>query len=136
YAVEMHATRFQYSFALSGDDVKNDWKGITLLGLANLRRVAGNHARFLFDFAPAAIVLRITHDPAPRILYCFDESEEGIRMNQLVQKVTAGDVDAGELIIGGEVSSISEVAELKDKGATVFDGIKPAIAEAINRIGK
>jgi CRISPR-associated protein Cst2 len=47
------------------------------MALFNLRGVAGNHARFLYDFSPEIIILRWTPDPAPRMLLCFDEDERG-----------------------------------------------------------
>ncbi|MBM2890321.1 type I-B CRISPR-associated protein Cas7/Cst2/DevR [Leptospira interrogans] len=136
YAVEIHATRYQYSFALSGDDVKSEWKGLALDGLASLRRVAGNHSRFLYDFSPESIVLRVTHDPAPRILYCFREEGDTIDLKNLAKRVASGDVKAEELILGGEIASEQDAIELKTKGATVFPGIKAAVEDAKKRIGK
>ena len=134
YSVEIHATRFQYSFALSGDDVQQEWKAFALEGLVNLRRVAGNHARFLFDFAPTSIVLRVTHDPAPRILYCFEESQESIACPRLVQLAQAGDIDPGELIIGGEIANHEALSGLK--GIFHSAGVKAAATEAIKRLKK
>lgn len=136
YAVEMHSTRYQYSFALSGDDVKADWKKITLDGLASLRRVAGNHSRFLFDFAPESIVLRITQDPAPRILYCFEEKGEEISLNKLIQRIHSGDIDGKEVIIGGDITGNGKVEKLSENGVVLFPGIKAAMEEAKKRLGK
>ena len=80
YAVEEHHTRYQYSFAMTPDALQRD-KALrtekTLMALFNLRGVAGNHARFLYDFSPEIIILRWTPDPAPRMLLCFDEDERG-----------------------------------------------------------
>src|SRR4051794_33643164 len=74
YQVEVHDTRYQYSFAMTPNDLYRDQTNRTekaLRGIQNLRRVAGNHAHFLYDFSPELIVLRWTPDPAPRMLLCF-----------------------------------------------------------------
>jgi CRISPR-associated protein Cst2 len=56
-------------------------------GLISIGEVAGNHARFLFDFSPESIVLRWTHDFSPRFLYCFEEDEVGnISAHDLARK--------------------------------------------------
>ena len=88
--------------------------------------VAGNHGRFLFDFSPDAVVFRITEDPAPRFLYCFDTPDSGktITAPRLAARVSAGDIDAKELIVAGvEIAGVSGQM-----------GIKAANAEAIKRI--
>jgi CRISPR-associated protein Cst2 len=74
YQCEVHDTRYQFTFALTPDALLQDKKARTektLLAIQNLRRPAGNHARFLFDFAPDAVVLRWTTDPAPLFMFCF-----------------------------------------------------------------
>ena len=130
YAVEMHSTRYQYSFALSGADVASDWKRFTLDGLLNLRRVAGNHARFLFDFSPESVVLRITHDPAPRILYCFSENNGGISASKLLSRIGAGDIAPKEIIFGGEIAADPGVQEISASSGGVFPGVKEAFDKA------
>ena len=68
YQCEVHDTRYQYTFALTPDSLLKERKTRTqktLEAIQNLRRPAGNHARFLFDFAPEAVILRWTLDPAP-----------------------------------------------------------------------
>ncbi len=134
YAVEVHSTRYQYGFALSGADIKPEWRKAAIDGLVNLRRVAGNHSRFLYDFAPASIVLRVTHDPAPRFLYCYTESADGaLAAPALLQRIDAGDIDAKEIIVGGEIAANPEFQSLKERGAAVVDGVKAAAEEAIRR---
>lgn len=133
YGAEVHHTRYQYGFALTPEflgregNSQNDslspeqklqrvqW---TLEGLQNLRHVGGNHARFLYDFSPEAIVLRLTTDPAPRFLNCFVEDEHGgISVKELLGRVQDNcDIEGNELIIGSNVY-IPEIASLKDRGA-------------------
>jgi len=80
YQCEVHDTRYQFTFALTPDSLLKEKKTRTektLLAIQNLRRPAGNHARFLFDFAPEAVILRWTPDPAPRVMFCFEQGENG-----------------------------------------------------------
>lgn len=77
-------------------------------------------------------MLRVTHDPAPRILYCFREEGDTIDLKNLAKRVASGDVKAEELILGGEIASEQDAIELKTKGATVFPGIKAAVEDAKN----
>ncbi|MGQ4650343.1 type I-B CRISPR-associated protein Cas7/Cst2/DevR [Lyngbya aestuarii] len=125
YGTEVHATRYQYGFVLTPDRLKDKSRIYAVLdGLISIGEVAGNHARFLFDFSPESIVLRWTHDFSPRFLYCFKEYETGeVLVPDLVQRVDAGDIDAKELWIGGAISQT-----LGDLGANVFPGVKSAVA--------
>jgi CRISPR-associated protein Cst2 len=130
YATEVHATRYQHGFALTPDRL-NDKSRIhaVLDGLISIGEVAGNHARFLFDFSPESIVLRWTHDFSPRFLYCFEEDETGeVLVPDLVRRVGAGDIDPKELWIGGAISET-----LGDLGANVFPGVKSAV-EALKQV--
>lgn len=137
YQCEVHDTRYQYTLALTPKALLKDKKGRTektLLAIQNLRRPAGNHARFLFDFAPDAIVLRWTPDPAPRIMFCFDQAEGGgLSLERLVSRVKGGDIDPSELFIG-TAEKIEGVSELKDLKASVYDGVKRAFGAVIARI--
>jgi CRISPR-associated protein Cst2 len=94
--------------------------------IVNLGEVAGNHSRFLFDFSPESIVLRITSDPAPRILYCFEGSGNGVATaDELVKKIHAGDIKAEELYVGGK---IARDASLKDTVVgKAYPGVKAAV---------
>jgi CRISPR-associated protein Cst2 len=132
YATEMHATRYQYGFALTPEKLHKPARAIAALeGLVNLGEVAGNHGRFLFDFSPESIILRITQDPAPRLLYGFGMDGNEVHAREVLRKVEAGDIAAEELIVGGAIAS-----SVKDKlaGAAVFDGVKAACAAAVKRI--
>lgn len=55
-------TAFQYPFALSGEDCKPrpKWVRALLSAVGELAGVAGNHARSLYEMAPAALVVRLT----------------------------------------------------------------------------
>ena len=131
YAVEVHHTRYQFGFALTPDalgrerncdDQGNPMNSshnaeerrrrvqATLDGLCNLRRVGGAHARYFSDYSPEAFILRITDDPAPRMLYCFRQTDTGeLSIRELINKVEAGDITASELVIGTTL----DIAELR-----------------------
>lgn len=137
YATEMHATRYQYGFALTPERLKVPGRAaIALEGLCALGEVAGNHGRFLFDFSPESIVLRITSDPAPRILYSYESTAKGeLSMPSLLHKVQGGDILGSELVIGGAIVSGLGQKELDIlKGASLYGGIKAACQEACKRI--
>ncbi len=124
YATEVHATRYQYGFALTPNSLKDKSRiNAVLDGLISIGEVAGNHARFLYDFSPDSIILRWTHDFSPRFLYCFEEDERGnVSVPDLVRRVEAGDIDPKELWIGGAISNV-----LEDLGANVFPGVKTTV---------
>ena len=169
YAVEVHHTRYQFGFALTpealgrehncddkGNPLESVHKGkertkrvqATLDGLLNLRRVGGAHARYFSDYSPEAIILRVTDDPAPRMLYCFRQSDTGeLSIRELIHKVEAGDINASELIIGTTL----DVAELCNKngtdqneivtegplqGASLVKGVKRAVKLCMKKMGK
>lgn len=135
YGTEVHATRYQYGFALTPDRLKEKSRIIPVLdGLTSLGEVGGNQSRFLYDFSPESMVLRWTHDFSPRFLYCFEEDEDGeISAPDLVRRVQVGDIDASELWVAGAIAE-SEVGEtLEELGANVFPGIKRAV-ENLKRI--
>ena len=125
YGTEVHATRYQYGFAMTPDRLKDKARIHAVLdGLVSLSEVAGNHARFLYDFAPETIVLRWTHDFSPRLLYCFKQNEAGdLSATDLINRIDAEDIDPKELWIGGSLASL-----LGGWGANVFPGTKAAVA--------
>ena len=132
YGTEVHATRYQYGIALTPERLRDKSRATkALTALASLRTVAGNHGRFLFDFAPEAIVLRITEDPAPRLLYCFDTSDGGktLSAEALLRRVSAGDVAANELLLGTDDTSSELATKLAAAGVKV-SGVKAAVAAA------
>jgi CRISPR-associated protein Cst2 len=136
YGTEVHATRYQYGFALTPDRLKDKTRTIAVLdGLISLGEVGGNHARFLFDFSPDSIVLRWTHDFAPRLLYCFQEEYDGeITIPDLIRRVQNGDIDPEELWIGGAIADTAEGETLEDLGANIFPGIKATVEDLKQRV--
>jgi len=128
YGTEVHATCYQYGFALTPERLKDESRTLAVLdGLSALGEVAGNHARFLYDFAPESLVLRWTHDFSPRILYCFEENDGEISLGELIRKVKNQDIEPEELWIAGTVSQLEEVKELEQLGVKIFPGVKLAV---------
>jgi CRISPR-associated protein Cst2 len=139
YGTEVHATRYQYGFALTPNRLKKQSRVISILdGLISVGEVAGNHSRFLYDFSPESIVLRWTHDFSPRLLYCFEQDDSGnVSAKQLLSRVQAGDLDdVKELWVAGEIAQTPDGAALKTLGVNVVDGIKPAVAQLKQQIAK
>lgn len=128
HITEVHATRYQYGFALTPNRLKDESRVLAVLdGLTSLGQVAGNHARFLYDFSPDSLVLRWTHDFAPRILYCYEEEEGEISIGELLRKVKNQDIEPRELWIAGAITESKEVEELEELGVNIFPGIKLAV---------
>lgn len=127
YGTELHATRYQYGIALTPERLRDKSRAAKAIeALCNLGTVAGNHGRFLFDFSPDALVIRITDDPAPRLLYCFETQDDGksVTAKRLEQRIEAGDIKANELIVAG----------VNVAGVTGAKGVKTACAEAVKKI--
>ncbi len=106
--------------------------------LCELGTVAGNHGRFLYDFSPDSIVLRLTHDPAPRLLYCFEPRDHARAVDapMLLARVEHGDIDAAELILGGAFADSPTGMKLRELGAQIGEkpGVKAAAERAISQI--
>lgn len=135
YGTEVHATRYQYGFSLTPGSLRVPSRVVaTLDALAALGEVAGNHSRFHYDFSPDALVLRWTHDPAPRLLYCFDEGSEPLQVSELVRRVEAGDIRASELYVGGALAGTEHGERLKKAGAHVEAGVLAVTRKLSERI--
>ena len=138
YGTEVHATRYQFGLAMTPGRLRQPVRAAAALqAIASLRTVAGNHGRFLFDFAPESVVLRITDDPAPRLLYCFDTEDGGksVGLDTLIRRVESGDIQADELVIGGEVSEAPAGEALKKAGVkSLYSGVKAAVEAACKNI--
>lgn len=135
YGTEVHATRYQYGIALTPERLRDKRRAAKAIeALCNLGTVAGNHGRFLFDFSPDAVVLRITADPAPRLLYCFETNDDGrtVSAPNLVARIQGGDIDPKEIIVAGVELLGSDGNRLPE--VTHCSGIKAACAEAMKRI--
>ena len=161
YSIEVHHTRYQFGFAMTPDSLgraRNDEDSVhdndekirrmetTLSGLANLRRVGGAHARYFADYSPEILILRVTTDPAPRILYCFEQHEGSgdISVHSLEKKL-GRDIDSKELIVGAaiEIAGLSNlekddsgqiISESRWKGTTLTEGVKDAVGNCIERL--
>ncbi len=136
YGTEVHATRYQYGFAITPERLRVRRRVFDALdAICNLGEVAGNHSRFLFDFSPEALVLRVTQDPAPRLLYCYEESDKGeISLAALAEKVRSGDIKADELYVGGTIAGDTELGSLD--GVHLFSGVKAATEACKDAIAK
>ena len=141
YGTEVHATRYQYGFALTPERLRDPQRAAkALVALCQLGTVAGNHGRFLFDFSPDSVVLRVTDDPAPRLLYFFETADDGktIDARDLLRRVEHNDIKGEELILGGPFAKSETGIKLTERGAFVGDkpGVKAACDEAVKRINK
>jgi CRISPR-associated protein Cst2 len=135
YGTEVHATRYQYGFALTPTALrKPERAAIALHSLAALGEVAGNHGRFLYDFSPESVIFRITHDPAPRLLYIFEPQGPQIDAPALLARVASGDLPGQELIIGGSFSQTETARKIAALGATLEPGVRKAAELACVRI--
>lgn len=135
YGTEIHATRYQYGFALTPAALRRPERAaIAIEALGALGEVAGNHGRFLYDFSPESIILRVTHDPAPRLLYLFDQEDRDVTAPALLARVKSGDIPAEELIIGGAFSESPTAKAVAALGATLETGVRKATQRACERI--
>lgn len=137
YAAEIHATRYQYGLAMTPSRLRDPTRAkLAIELLCALGEVAGNHARFLYDFSPESVVFRVTTDPAPRLLYCFDETDGVVGFGSLLATVKAGDILPSELVIGGGiVAGLSPEAHQILNGAALLPGVRAAAAETAKRLG-
>jgi len=139
YSAEMHTTEYQYSFGLNLGDVVAKVNIAHLIdAIVDMPPVAGNHARFSYDFSPASVIFRLTACHSPKIQNCFDHDEETrtYSLRRLLSRVESGDVPAGELVVGGLVAGSEWGANLRKAGANVSDGVLKAATEAKRRIVK
>jgi CRISPR-associated protein Cst2 len=136
YGTEVHATRYQYGIALTPERLRDKSRAAKAIeALGSLGTVAGNHGRFLFDFSPEAVVIRLTQDPAPRLLYCFDTPDDGetVHAKKLLDRINAGDIAPTELLLGVADLDSKLACDLQAKGVQVL-GVRAACAEASKRI--
>jgi CRISPR-associated protein Cst2 len=137
HSSEMHCTSYQYTVALTPESLKSiDRAALMLDALCALRHVGGNHARFLYDFRPESIIIRVTADPSPWIMDSFKRIGEGIGCPRLVRLIEVGDVAANELIVGGEIADTPYGEQLKGLNVTVNRGVKDALTAAKAQLSK
>jgi len=139
YGTEVHATRYQYGIALTPESLRVKERVLDVVeALIGLSEVAGNQSRFLYDFAPESVVFRWTDDFSPRILYGFEMDAEGhLSFPAVLEKVQNGDINAGELLIGGKIVaalSDDERQTLEKAGAFLHEGVKATAQELKRRI--
>ncbi len=139
YGTEFHGTRYQFGFGITPGSCHDSARVLALLdAIVSISDVGGNHGRFLFYFAPESIVLRWTHDFAPRFLYGFEEDEMGdVSMPKLLRQIKSGDLEPTEFWIGGEItealqdSEYAQVNQFSGVKATV-DALKQKITSDLN----
>lgn len=138
YGTEVHATRYQYGFALTPEWLRDKARVLDVVdAIVSLSEVAGNQSRFLYDFSPDTVLFRWTDDFSPRFLYGFSLNQDRVALREEVyRRITSGDIKADELIVGGSLASGPEGEKLKKLGATMFDGVKAAAEEVKKRIRK
>lgn len=131
HQTEVHCTAYQYSIALTPQSLKQPERAILALNaIAAVRHVGGNHARFLYDFHPESIIIRITEDPSPWIMDCFKRVGESVGCPKLLRLVEVGDVAANELIVAGAIADTPYGEKLASLNVKVYRGVKEAIAHA------
>jgi len=136
YGCEVHATRYQYGVALTPESLREKSRATkAIAALCQLGNVAGNQGRFLFDFSPDAVIFRLTHDPAPRILYCFESDDYGksVSANALLSRLETQDITKDEIIVGVSDFDSPLSKQLQSRGIEPH-GVKAACAIATSRI--
>jgi CRISPR-associated protein Cst2 len=139
YGTELHATRYQYGIAITPERLQEKERIFHVLdALICLSNVAGNQSRFLYDFSPESLILRWTHDMAPRILFSFEERPTGyVSVATLISLIEAQDIRPEELYIGGAINQNPDQAEkLKNLGVNLYPGIKPAVEALKQKISE
>ncbi len=133
YGTEVHATRYQYGFALTPESLHPSARVIDVVNaIVSLKEVGGNHSRFLFDFSPDSVVFRWTDDFAPRMLYGFEmNADSSVSFAAVLQKLKDGDIDAKELFVGGSiVHSLDDEAKKLLERASISNGGKAGVKAA------
>ncbi len=131
HSTEVHCTAYQYTIALTPESLKDPSRAaLALDAIGAVRHVGGNHARFLYDFRPESIVIRVTEDPSPWIMDSFKRVGDAVGCSRLVRLVEVGDVKANELIVGGEIADTPYGEQLSKLGVKVYRGVKEAITTA------
>lgn len=131
HSTEVHCTAYQYTLAVTPGHLKKIERVNCLLdAIAALRHVGGNHSRFLFEFRPESIVLRVTQDPSPWIMGCFERVGDTVVCPRLLRLVEVNDIPSDELIVAGEIADTDHGQQLKNLGVKVCRGVKEAITQA------
>jgi CRISPR-associated protein Cst2 len=135
HQTEVHCTAYQYTLAITPEHLKKQERaGYLLDAIVALRHVGGNHSRFLYDFHPESIVIRVTLDPSPWIMDSFKRMGESVGCPKLLRLVEVGDIAPDELIVAGEIVDTPYGQNLKDLRVTVCRGVKEAIVLAKQKL--
>lgn len=131
HQTEVHCTAYQYTLAVTPEHLKKLERVQFLLdAIPAIRHVGGNHSRFLFEFRPESIALRVTTDPSPWIMDSFKRVGETVGCPKLVRLVEVGDISPQELIVAGEIADTPYGEQLGQLGVKVCRGVKDAISQA------
>lgn len=131
HSTEVHCTAYQYTIALTPESLQDISRAAVVLdAIGAVRHVGGNHARFLYDFHPESIVIRVTSDPSPWIMDSFKRMGDTVGCPKLLRLVEVGDVAASELIVAGEIADTPYGEKLTSLGVKVCGGVKDAISQA------
>ena len=131
HSSEVHCTAYQYTIALTPETLKDPKRAALMLdAIGAVRHVGGNHARFLYDFRPESIAIRVTQDPSPWIMDSFKRMGDTVGCPKLLRLVEVGDVAASELIVAGEIADTPYGQQLSKLGVKVVRGVKQAITAA------
>ncbi len=137
HSIQMHLTAYQYTIALTPDHLKQpDRASLLLDALVGVRHVGGNHSRFLFEFRPESIILRVTSDPSPWIMGSFKRVGEAVGCPELEWLIRAGDIAADELIVGGKITATPYGETLRELGVQLYPGVKEAKENAKQKLAK
>jgi len=128
---EVHLTAYQYTLALTPESLKDAARAAMVIdAISGIRHVGGNHSRFLYEFRPQSVILRITEDASPWIMDCFKRVGDTVGCPRLVRLVEVGDIKPEELVIGGEIVDTPYGKQLQDLKVPVYRGVKEAISTA------
>lgn len=133
YGTEIHATRYQYGFALTPEALRVPSRALAAVdAVTSLSEVAGNHSRFLYDFSPDAVIYRWTDDFAPRMLYGFAlADDQHITLPEVLGRIEYGDIDPKEIIVGASTPATFDAATMGrfEKSGIKVQGVKAAAQE-------
>lgn len=138
YGTEVHATRYQYGIALTPESLRKPGRALDVVdAITSLSEVAGNHSRFLYDFAPDAVIYRWTDDLAPRMLYGFSAVDnQPLTIPAILGRIEQGDINPAELIVGTATPTTlrSEDAKKLEAVGVKVVGVKAAADEVKRRM--
>lgn len=128
---EVHCTAYQYTLALTPDSLQDSTRANLLLdAIPAIQHVGGNHARFLYEFRPESMVIRVTEEASPWIMNCFARVGDTVGCNELIRLLEAKDINHEELIVAGKIANTPYGEQLNNLNVKVCLGVKEAISQA------